>query len=271
LVRQYDAHAWAEIWLPQRGWIRVDPTAAVAPERIRDGLQTAAAEEFMQDALLPLHKIAFVTRLRLQWDMINYRWYQTVVSFDQERQEGLLTRLLGEVSPLRLALLLGLPVVLALAVLLLWLHLSSRAPALPTHSRLYLRFCQRMREFLDSLRREGYRVALCGDFNIAHTELDLANPKTNRDNAGFLPEERAWLDALLAGPYIDAFRAFEPGPGHYTWWSYRPTVRERNIGWRIDHFVISDELRGSLRAAYHQPEVTGSDHCPISIELNLRG
>ncbi|WP_246068588.1 transglutaminase TgpA family protein [Microbulbifer harenosus] len=144
LVRQYDAHAWAEIWLPGRGWVRVDPTAAVAPERIRDGLQTAAAEEFMQDALLPLHKIALVTRLRLQWDMINYRWYQTVVSFDRERQEGLLTRLLGEVSPLRLALLLGLPVLLALAALLLWLHLSSRGPALPTVSRLYLRFCRRM-------------------------------------------------------------------------------------------------------------------------------
>ncbi|WOX06299.1 transglutaminase TgpA family protein [Microbulbifer pacificus] len=144
LVRQYDAHAWAEIWLPGRGWVRVDPTAAVAPERIRDGLRSAAAEEFMQDALLPLHKIAFVTRLRLQWDMVNYRWYQTVVSFDRERQQGLLTRLLGEVSPMRLALLLGIPVVLALLALLLWLHLSSRGPALPAASRLYLRFCQRM-------------------------------------------------------------------------------------------------------------------------------
>ncbi|WP_105101472.1 transglutaminase TgpA family protein [Microbulbifer pacificus] len=144
LVRQYDAHAWAEIWLAGRGWVRVDPTAAVAPERIRDGLQSAAAEEFMQDALIPLHKIAFITRLRLQWDMINYRWYQTVVSFDQQRQQGLLTRLLGQVSPLRLTLLLGLPVILALALLMLWLHFSSRGPALPMHSRLYLRFCQRM-------------------------------------------------------------------------------------------------------------------------------
>lgn len=144
LVRQYDAHAWAEIWLPQRGWVRVDPTAAVAPERIRDGLQSAAAEEFMQDALLPLHKIAFVSRLRLQWDMINYRWYQTVVSFDAERQQGILQRLLGEVSPLRLALFIAAPVLLALIGLLLWLNFSNRGPALPPASRLYLRFCRRM-------------------------------------------------------------------------------------------------------------------------------
>lgn len=144
LVRQYDAHAWAEIWLPARGWVRVDPTAAVAPERIRDGLQSAAADEFMQDSLVPLHKFAFVSRLRLQWDMVNYRWYKTVVSFDSERQQGLLRRILGEVSPLRMALFIGLPMLLALVCLFLWLKLSSRGPALPTSSRLYLRFCQRM-------------------------------------------------------------------------------------------------------------------------------
>ncbi|MCK7595769.1 DUF3488 and transglutaminase-like domain-containing protein [Microbulbifer sp. CAU 1566] len=144
LVRQYDAHAWAEIWLPERGWVRVDPTAAVAPERIRDGLQSAAADEFMQDALLPLHRIAFVTKLRLQWDMINYRWYRTVVSFDRERQQGILQRLLGEVSPLRMALFLGVPAVAALMILLLWLKFTSRGPRLPPAGRLYLRFCRRM-------------------------------------------------------------------------------------------------------------------------------
>ena len=144
LVRQYDAHAWAEIWLPARGWVRVDPTASVAPERIRDGLQSAAADEFMQDAWVPLHKIAFVSRLRLQWDMVNYRWYQTVVSFDSERQRGVLQRLLGEISPLRMALFIGAPMIIALLILLGWLKLSSRGPALPVASRLYLRFCRRM-------------------------------------------------------------------------------------------------------------------------------
>ncbi|MFV8781940.1 transglutaminase TgpA family protein [Microbulbifer sp. SA54] len=144
LVREYDAHAWAEIWLPERGWVRVDPTAAVSPERIRDGLQSAAADEFMEDALLPLHKFGLVSRLRLQWDMINYRWYETVVSFDNERQQGVLQRLLGEISPLRLALFVAAPIALALVVLLFWLNISSRGPRIPAVSRLYLRFCRRM-------------------------------------------------------------------------------------------------------------------------------
>jgi exodeoxyribonuclease-3 len=137
------------------------------------------------------------------------------------------------------------------------------------HARLpyKLRFCRRLQRLLRSLRESGRAVAICGDYNIAHREIDLANPQQNRSNAGFLPQERAWLDRLLAGPYIDAFRHFEPGPGHYTWWSYRPTVRERNIGWRLDHWVVSRELEDSLRAASHQPEVRGSDHCPVLLEL----
>nr|WP_277611021.1 DUF3488 and transglutaminase-like domain-containing protein [Microbulbifer celer] len=144
LVRQYDAHAWAEIWLPARGWVRVDPTAAVSPERIRDGLQSAAADQFMQDSLVPLHKLAFLNRIRLQWDMINYRWYQTVVSFDSERQQGLLRRLLGEVSVSRLLLFFGVPAGVALLGLLIWLKVSARGPRLSPANRLYLRFCRRM-------------------------------------------------------------------------------------------------------------------------------
>lgn len=144
LVRDYDAHAWAEIWTPQRGWQRVDPTAAVSPERIRDGLQSAAAEEFMQDALLPLHRFSALNRLRLQWDMINYRWYQTVVSFDSDKQQNLLQRMLGEVSPLRLAMLLAIPAALALCVLLLWTWRSGRGARLPMPQRLYRKFCARL-------------------------------------------------------------------------------------------------------------------------------
>lgn len=144
LVREYDAHAWAEIWLPGRGWQRVDPTAAVSPERIRDGLQSAAAEEFMQDALLPLHRISVLNRLRLQWDMINYRWYQTVISFDSDKQQNLLQRVLGEVSPLRLAMFIAVPVSAALLGILLWLWLSGRGKRLPAASHLYRKFCQRM-------------------------------------------------------------------------------------------------------------------------------
>ncbi|SDJ60596.1 transglutaminase TgpA family protein [Microbulbifer yueqingensis] len=144
LVRQYDAHAWAEIWSAGRGWHRIDPTGAVSPERIRDGLQRAAADEFMREALLPVHRIPLLNRLRLQWDMINYRWYRTVISFDSERQQDLLRDLLGEISAPRLALLVGLPAAMALLGIWGWLWLAGRGRPLPPAERLYKRFCRRL-------------------------------------------------------------------------------------------------------------------------------
>ena len=138
-----------------------------------------------------------------------------------------------------------------------------------SHERLpfKLKFCNVMLRFLNRMRREGKNVIVCGDYNIAHREIDLRNPRENRDNAGFLPEERAWMDRLCKHGYIDTFRHFCDEPGHYTWWSYRPTVRERNIGWRIDHFFVNPELERRLCRSWHQPEVKGSDHCPIALEL----
>ncbi len=138
------------------------------------------------------------------------------------------------------------------------------------HARLpyKLAFCKSAQLRLEALRAQGREVYLCGDFNIAHTEIDLKNPKTNLKNAGFLPEERAWMDQFLnqAG-WVDAFRSFEKGPGHYTWWSYRPGVREKNIGWRLDYFVTNPEMKDRLKATVHRPEVMGSDHCPVVLTL----
>ncbi|MBD3221887.1 exodeoxyribonuclease III [bacterium] len=110
-------------------------------------------------------------------------------------------------------------------------------------------------------------VVFCGDLNVAHREIDLANPRSNRRNAGFTDEERAGFDRILAGGFVDTFREFEPGGGHYTWWSNRPGVRERNVGWRIDYVLISRRLRPRLVAASIHAEVMGSDHCPVSIRL----
>lgn len=110
-------------------------------------------------------------------------------------------------------------------------------------------------------------VVFCGDLNVAHTELDLTNPKTNRRNAGFTDEERARFTTLLDSGFVDTFREFEKGPGHYTWWSQMMNCRARNIGWRVDYFVVSEELRSSLKRAWISPEVMGSDHCPIGLEL----
>ncbi len=137
------------------------------------------------------------------------------------------------------------------------------------HKRLKykLKFCDEMLKYTQSLRKKGKFVVLCGDYNIAHKPIDLKNPKSNETNAGFLPEERAWMDKFLAAGYVDTFRNFTPDPDHYTWWSYRPGVRERNVGWRIDYFCTNEEFKDRLKASTILPQVRGSDHCPVSLEL----
>lgn len=138
------------------------------------------------------------------------------------------------------------------------------------HARLpyKLSFCRKFLKAAEKRRKNGENLLICGDFNIAHKEIDLKNPKSNKDNAGFLPEERAWMDEFAdSAGYVDVFREFEPGPGHYTWWSYRPGVREKNIGWRLDYFFANPEFRGRLKSAAHRCDILGSDHCPVVMEL----
>lgn len=136
------------------------------------------------------------------------------------------------------------------------------------HKRLgyKLDFCKNILKFLKEIEKKKPFI-ICGDFNIAHQDIDLANPKSNKNNAGFLPEERAWMSDFLEQGYIDVFRAFNSSPGHYTWWSYRPGVREKNIGWRIDYFCSSPELKSRLKGMEHLVSVKGSDHCPIALEV----
>ena len=110
-------------------------------------------------------------------------------------------------------------------------------------------------------------VIVCGDLNVAHKEIDLTNFKANKNNAGFTSEERAGFDTFMAAGFVDTFREFETGGGHYTWWSNRFNARARNIGWRIDYCLISKNLRSRLKKAFILPEVMGSDHCPIGMEL----
>lgn len=112
-------------------------------------------------------------------------------------------------------------------------------------------------------------IVVCGDFNTAHTALDLKNAKANEKTSGFLPEERAWLDRFTAAGYVDTFRLFEKDGGHYTWWDYRFKARDRNVGWRIDYFFVSEELRPRVRRAWIDGTVLGSDHCPVGLELDV--
>ena len=123
------------------------------------------------------------------------------------------------------------------------------------------------RAYLRSLQSGGKPVLFCGDLNVAHTEIDLANPRSNRRNAGFTDEERSNFGRLLDVGFVDTFREFEKGPGHYTWWSQMGDCRARNIGWRVDYFVAAARLRPALKRAWISPEVMGSDHCPVWLEI----
>jgi exodeoxyribonuclease-3 len=125
--------------------------------------------------------------------------------------------------------------------------------------------------FIDHLVRLKKRkpVVFCGDMNVAHREIDLARPKENTRNAGFTAEEREAFDRILGAGFVDSFREFEPGGGHYTWWSYQNGARERNIGWRIDYFCVSAELAPAMQSACIQPLVMGSDHCPVGLALDV--
>lgn len=118
------------------------------------------------------------------------------------------------------------------------------------------------------LLRKDKPVVVGGDFNTAHKEIDLKNPKANAERSGFLPIERAWIDTFIAAGYVDTFRLFDEGPGNYTWWSYRFNARTNNAGWRIDYFFVSEELLGRVKSAWIEADVPGSDHCPIGVEID---
>jgi exodeoxyribonuclease III len=123
--------------------------------------------------------------------------------------------------------------------------------------------------YCETLRKQGRKLVICGDFNIAHTALDLARPKANEQTPGFLAVERAKFDEVLSLGYVDTFREFERAGGHYSWWSYRPGVREANIGWRIDYVLITKDLLPHLDSASIHADVLGSDHCPVSVVLKF--
>ena len=112
-------------------------------------------------------------------------------------------------------------------------------------------------------------VVYCGDMNVAHTEDDLANPKPNRGKKGFSDEERGGFDNWLAAGFVDTFRMFKQGNGFYTWWSHFANARARNVGWRIDYFLVSEPIKDTVKSAEIHPTVMGSDHCPISIDIGL--
>ena len=132
-----------------------------------------------------------------------------------------------------------------------------------------LEFYDAFLDYIDKLKKKGKKIIFCGDVNTAHKEIDLARPKQNKDISGFLPIERKWIDRVIEHGYLDSLREFHPEPELYTWWDLKSRARERNVGWRIDYFFIQKELRKHLKDAYILPDVMGSDHCPVGIELQF--
>jgi exodeoxyribonuclease-3 len=133
-----------------------------------------------------------------------------------------------------------------------------------------LEYCDRMLEVAEGFRKQARGVVLCGDFNTAHREIDIARPKANINHTGFMPVEREWMDKFVSYGYVDTFRHFYPDKrGAYTWWDQRFRSRDRNVGWRLDYFFITPDLVDNLKSAFILSDVMGSDHCPVGIELEF--
>ena len=126
----------------------------------------------------------------------------------------------------------------------------------------FLDHCETLR------KKHKKKLVICGDVNTAHKPIDLKNARQNEKNSGFLPMEREWIDKFIAHGYVDTFREFNQEPDQYTWWTYRANARERNIGWRIDYFFVTQNLMPRVKNSFITPEVMGSDHCPIGLEID---
>ena len=124
-------------------------------------------------------------------------------------------------------------------------------------------------DYIDKIKSEGKNIIVCGDFNTAHKEIDIARPKENEKRSGFLPIERAWLDKFINHGYVDTFRYFNKKPNQYTWWDYKTAARKRNVGWRIDYFFVNKEFLSNIKYSFIMNDVMGSDHCPIGINLDI--
>lgn len=129
------------------------------------------------------------------------------------------------------------------------------------------KFLDDIYDYIHELKKRKPNLILSGDYNICHKEIDIHNPKSNKNSSGFLPEERAWMDKFTNSGFIDSFRHFNKEPHNYSWWSYRANARAKNLGWRIDYHMVTENMKNKLKGASILPDVKHSDHCPIQIEL----
>ena len=137
----------------------------------------------------------------------------------------------------------------------------------PARQSFKMEFLGLFYNYITELKKTIPNLIISGDYNICHTEIDIHNPKVNKNSSGFLPEEREWVSQFIASGFIDSFRYLNKDPHHYSWWSYRANSRAKNLGWRIDYNMISDSLLPKLKRSQILPTAKHSDHCPVLIEL----
>lgn len=130
-------------------------------------------------------------------------------------------------------------------------------------------YMAQFQSYVDELKKEYAKLVICGDYNICHEEIDIHNPKQNKNTSGFLPVEREWIGSFIDSGFIDSFRHLNKDPHNYSWWSYRANARANNKGWRIDYNMVSESLKNNISRAYILPEAKHSDHCPIGVELQF--
>ena len=147
--------------------------------------------------------------------------------------------------------------------------MSLYLPSGTNSERLSYKFqyMDEFQEYINDLKKSVPNLVICGDYNICHEAIDIHNPVGNKNTSGFLPEERAWLDAFMKSGFIDTFRHLNKEPHHYSWWSYRANARNNNKGWRIDYCLVDKALESNIERAYILPEAKHSDHCPVVVEL----
>ena len=244
-----------------------------------NGLRSVVRRDFEEWLDATNHDVVCLQEVKLQEDLLTDNWFQNYKAFwNTSRRPGIsgvatLVRDNLDVTSIRPGI--GEPVLDAEGRVLTIDVAGIRVVnvyAPHSHRKLIrldakLVFLAALKRFIEELRSDGVPLILVGDFNIAHQEIDLANPKANQRNAGFLPVEREWVTELLASGFVDAFRHFELGGGNYTWCSMRQGVKARNVGWRLDYAFVEDSLIPSIIGCHHLPERNGSDHCPVVLEL----
>ena len=138
------------------------------------------------------------------------------------------------------------------------------------HFQYKLDYYQEFLKFIKKQEKKGYKIIFCGDFNVAHNPIDLERDKENEKSVGFLPVERNWVDSLEASGFIDSFRILHPKTVRYSWWDMKTRARDRNIGWRIDYIYITGSLKNKINKAVIHDDILGSDHCPVTLELDIK-